>query len=93
MHNDWKGPYQRRLRKVASERGKRMAEARWAIDRKRRAALARVTAEQYPREIVRRIIVIDGEVRAREAVIFSWDSRREAGRKVRRVMAAEAQGQ
>ena len=89
MHNDWKGPYLRRLHKNASERGKRMAAARWAKDRERRKRLAQLTAEQYPNRIVRRVIVIDGERTAREAVIFLWDSDREARRKVRRVLGGE----
>jgi hypothetical protein len=90
MHNDWKGPFNRRLQRAASERGKRMAQARWKRDRERRAALALVTAEQYPSRIVRRIVVIDGELAVREAVIFAWDSRREAARKTRRVLAPAA---
>jgi len=64
-----------------------MAAARWVKDRERRNRRAAVTAEQYPQEIVRRIIVIDREREVREAVIFSWDSGREARRKLRAVMA------
>jgi hypothetical protein len=79
MHDDWKGPYSRRLQKKASERGRRMAEGRWNKDRERRAGLARMTAEQSPNRIVRRIMV-------REAVIWEWDSAREARRKIRRVL-------
>lgn len=30
MLHDWKGPYNRRLARKLSERGKRMAKARWA---------------------------------------------------------------
>lgn len=87
MHNSWKGAYSRRLQREASERGRRMAAARWAKDRARRAKLAAVSAEQYPTRIVRRIIVVDRERYAREAVIFTWDSAREARRKVRAVLA------
>lgn len=83
MHYDWKGPFRRRLQRAASERGRRMAAARWARDRERRGRLARLTAEQYPNRIVRRIIVIDRETEAREATIFEWDSEPEARRKVR----------
>ena len=46
-----------------------MAAVRWAKDRARRSELAKLTAEQYPNRIVRRIIVIDGEKEVREAVI------------------------
>ena len=86
MHNDWKGPFNRRLQKQASERGKRMSAARWSNDRARREALALVMAEQDPNRIVRRIIVIDNERDAREAVIFAWDSFREAKRKLLKVL-------
>ncbi len=63
-----------------------MAAARWALDHERRNQLAKLTAEQYPNRIVRRIIVIDDEKDAREAVIFQWDSAREARRKLRQVL-------
>ena len=86
MHNGWKGPYRRWLQKQASERGKRMATARWARDRERRTVQAQLTAEQYPNRIVRRVIVIDREKEAREVVIFQWDSEREARRKIRKVL-------
>ena len=86
MHTDWKGPYNRRLQKAASERGRNAAKVRWQRDGERRSALARVTAEQYPNRIVRRVIVINDERIAREAVIFEWDSEREAGRKVRKIL-------
>jgi hypothetical protein len=29
MPRDWKGPYSRKLQRISSERGKRMAKARW----------------------------------------------------------------
>ena len=63
-----------------------MAAVRWAKDRERRRQLAALTAEHYPNRIVRRIIVIDGEKDAREAVIFEWDSEREGRRKIRAVL-------
>jgi hypothetical protein len=88
MNNDWKGPYNRRLQRRASERGRRMAAARWKRDRERREALAALTAEQYPDQIVRRVIVIDRERSVREATIFAWDSARVAGRKIRGVLSA-----
>lgn len=92
MHKDWNGLYQRRLRQAASVRGRKMAAARWARDRERRRRLAEVTAEQYPERIVRRIIVIDQEKDAREAVIFKWDSEREARRKIRQVLGRSIAG-
>lgn len=88
MHSDWKGPYSRRKQLAASARGRRMAAARWARDRERRARLAALTAEQYPSRIIRRIVVIDHERTAREAVIWSFDSARSARRKLRDILAA-----
>jgi len=86
MHGEWKGPYRRRLQKAASERGRRMANRRWALDRQRRAALATLTAEQYPSRIVRRIVVIDHERIVREATFWSFESRRSWRRKEREVL-------
>jgi hypothetical protein len=86
MLSDWKGPFKRRLQRERSERGRRMARRRWDLDREERNRLAKVTAEQYPNRIVRRVIVIDDERDAREAVIFQWDSAREAKRKLRQVL-------
>ena len=63
-----------------------MARARWDMDRQRRDRLAALSPEQYPDEIVRRIVVIDDEREVRECVIRSWDSAREARRKVRSVL-------
>lgn len=86
MPYDWKGPYSRRLHRAASERGRRMANRRWALDRQRRAQLAALTAEQYPNRIVRRIVVIDNERDVREATIWTWDSYREQHRKEQRIL-------
>ena len=63
-----------------------MAQARWRADRERRQRLAALTAEQFPGHIVRRIVVIDGETNVREAVVWSFDSTREARRKTRAVL-------
>ncbi len=38
MPSDWKGAFSRRLQRQASERGRRMAKARWTKDHARRAA-------------------------------------------------------
>lgn len=86
MPYDWKSPYSRRLAKAASARGKRMARARWARDRERRDKLAALTAEQCPSKIVRRVVVIENESTVKEAVIFSFDSRRSAAAKLRKVL-------
>ena len=63
-----------------------MANARWQMDRERRDRLAQLTAERHPNQIVRRIIVIDEERDAREAVIWKWDSYRVAKRKLLKVL-------
>lgn len=88
MHTDWKGPFRRRLQKIASERGKRMAAVRWQRDRERRRQLATLTAEKHPSEIVLRVVVIRNEREVSEATIWSFDSTRSARRKLRAVLAA-----
>lgn len=70
----------------ATERGKRMAEARWKKDREWRDKIAVLTAEQCPSKIIRRIVVIDNERDVREATIFSFDSIRSAKSKLRSVL-------
>jgi hypothetical protein len=82
----WKGAYSRRLQKRASELGRKMARARWDQEREKRRALAALTAEQFPSQIVRRIVVIDHETTAREVVIWSFDSIRTARRKEREAL-------
>lgn len=74
--------------KAASQRGKRMAARRWQLDRERRDKLASLTAEQFPSKIIRRIVVIEDEKTVREAVIWSFDSRRSAAAKVRQALYA-----
>lgn len=86
MPYDWKGPYSRRLAKAASERGRRMAKARWTKDRMERDRIARLTAEQFPSRIVRRIVVIEDERIVREATFWSFESRRSWHRKERQVL-------
>jgi hypothetical protein len=83
MPGDWKGPFSRKLQVRASERGRRMANRRWQLDRERRNKLAQLTAEQFPVEIRRRLIVIDDEIRVRETTFWSFDSAREWRRKER----------
>ena len=73
--------YIRRKVRADSERGRRMANARWAKDRIERDRLAKLTAEQCPSRIVRRIVVIDNETAVREAVFWNWESRRSWRRK------------
>ena len=88
MPRDWKGPFQRRLQALATERGRRMANRRWELDRQRREKIAVLTAEQFPSQIVRRIVVIINERVVREATIWSFDSASSANRKIKAVLAA-----
>lgn len=85
--------YHRQRAKEASERGRRMARARWARDRHRRERLAALSPEVMPHRILRRIVVIDLERSVREVVIWSFDSVKEAARKVRRVLTAAPEDQ
>ena len=86
MRSDWKGPYSRRLAKARSERGKRLANIRWAKYRKERDRMAALTAEQYPARIAERIIVIRNETEVSETVIWNWESGRSVTRKRRKVI-------
>ena len=61
-----------------------MAQARWTKDRARREVLAEIDPVRLG-GIVRRIVVIEREVVAREVVIFDFDSRASARRKLRSV--------
>lgn len=63
-----------------------MANRRWQIDRARRDALAAKDPAFTGLQIIRRIIVIDREVSAREAVFYDTDSARSARRKLRAVL-------
>lgn len=60
-----------------------MATRRWELDRARRDALATKDPAFTGLRIVRRIIVIEREGSAREAVIYETDSARSARRKLR----------
>ena len=86
MRGDWKGPFQRRLQKARSERGRRLANIRWAKDRAERNKLAALTAEQFPSRIVRRIVVIDNERTVREETFWNFESQRSWRRKERKVL-------
>ena len=69
------------------DRARKMAAARWAADRTRRAAAAKLDPTHVGLEIVRRIVVIDHERTVREAVIYATDSSRAVRRKLRAVLA------
>jgi len=65
--------YDKAAAKRRSDRGKRMAAERWRRDRERRDKLAMMEPINYPSRIVRRIIVITGEVEVREAILYEFD--------------------
>jgi hypothetical protein len=79
--------YIRRKVKAARERGRRMANRRWQLDRQRRNKLAALTAEQCPTRIVRRIVVIENETMVNEAVFWNFESKRSWRRKERQVLS------
>ncbi len=77
--------------KAARERGRKMAAARWRIDRQRRDHLAALSPESYPGRILRRIVVIDDERTIREVILRESDSDREARRKLKWVLTRSDQ--
>lgn len=86
MPRDWKGPFNRRLQVRASERGKRMADARWAKDRARREALVALTPDRYQARIVKRIVVVFDERIVKETTIWNWESLASARRKEKKAL-------
>jgi hypothetical protein len=81
--------YHQRVTKRLSERGRKMAQARWRKDRERQEALARRDPDPA-RGIARRIIVIEEERRVREVTIYEDDCLAKARRKVREVLYPRA---
>ena len=77
--------------KAARERGRKMAAARWRIDRMRRDQLAALSPERYPGRILRRIVVIEEERTVREVILRESDSEREARRKIKWVLTRSEQ--
>lgn len=86
MPTDWKGPYKRRLAKRASERGKRMAKARWVKFHAQRDRMDALDPVRLGR-IKRRIVVIDDEVRIKERTFYKFDRPCDWKRKLREVLA------
>ena len=78
--------YVRRKVRRLSEIGRAKANRRWELDRKRRDNIARMTAEEYPSKIVRRIVVIDNETEVRETVIWNFESARRVRQKQREAL-------
>lgn len=66
--------------RAASERGKRMAKARWEQDRAFRSALAAEALKDPTRstgKIIRRVVIIDNETTAREIVRRDYHTERD----------------
>jgi alkyl hydroperoxide reductase subunit AhpC len=63
-----------------------MAQRRWQMQRQREAELVAMDPIKLTGRIVRRIVVIDDERTVRECVFTDLDSRREASRKLRKVL-------
>lgn len=76
-----------RKKQAASERGRRMAAARWENERRRQEELAAKDPAFSGLEIARRIVVIDRECAVRETVIYAGDSLRSARQKLRKVLS------
>lgn len=76
-----------RKKRAASERGRRMAAARWANERRRQEELAEKDPAFSGIEIARRIVVIDRERTVREVTIYAHDSARSARAKLKNVLS------
>ena len=73
--------------KAASRRGRRMAKIRWDRDRERRAVIAAMEPMKFPGRIIKRIVVIEREVAAREIVFYEFDRYSDRKRKLQQVRA------
>lgn len=63
-----------------------MANVRWSNERARQAAIAAADPLRVTGKIIRRIVVIDDEREAREAVIYDFDSARSARAKIKKIL-------
>jgi hypothetical protein len=88
MPRDWKTGHFNRLRARRSERGRKMANRRWQIQRQREAELAAMDPIKLTGRIIRRIVVIDHERDVRECVFTDLTSRRQAAAQLRQVLQA-----
>jgi len=73
MPRDWKGPYRKRLAKQASERGKRMANARWDRERERLARLDTLDPVRVGGRVVERLIRVIDERWVVERSFYEFD--------------------
>jgi hypothetical protein len=73
MPGDWKGPYRRRLQKRASERGRRMANARWAKFHADRSRLDVLDPVRVGGRIIERLVRVTAESRVIERTFYEFD--------------------
>lgn len=73
MPRDWKGSYSRKLRDMASERGRRMARARWDKFHAERGRLNAIDPVRVGGKIVKRIVVIHDENCVKERTFYEFD--------------------
>jgi len=78
--------YWTRRKQAASERGRARAKRRWELDAQRRARRAAMAPIKFTGRIVKRIIIIEEEVRAKEITIYDFDTFRDMKRKLRSVL-------
>lgn len=88
--NDWRGAFNRRKQKSASERGKRMAKARWTKFHSERARLDALDPIRVGGNLVRRVVVIDHEVRVKERSFYEFDRPCDFKRKLRELGLSQA---
>ena len=79
--------YETRKIKRARERGRRLAKIRWDRDRAMREAVAKSELAKIDWTVVKRIIVIDREVKAREIVFYAHDRYMDRKRKLNEARA------
>ena len=82
MHTPRQSPTRKAIQR-ASERGRRMANQRWKLDRERRDALAALDTTdplRAPGQIVRRLIIIDADQVAHELIIRDYHRTRAINR-------------
>lgn len=87
MPRDWKGPYQRKLKRASTERGKKAANVRWERERSRRDKLARTDPVRVEGKIVERWVRIIGESEVRERTVYEFDTATDWRRKKRELFA------
>lgn len=83
--------YQTRKIRAKRERGRRLANIRWAKDRAMRKRLAELDPIKFTGQLVKRIIVIDHECIAREICFYDFDRYSDRKRKLNHAKALSFQ--